>query len=332
MNPESRLTADTIIEQGRYVLEQEAMALRAAVNTLDDSFAQAVNLILNIQGRVIVTGMGKPGYIAHKTAATLASTGTPAFFLHPAEGAHGDLGMVTSQDVVLAISNSGETAELINILPVIKRIGASLISICGDPQSTLVRHSDVFISAQVSAECCPLNLAPTSSTTLALALGDALAVALMHQRAFKAEDFALYHPGGALGRRLLLTVGKVMRTGLAGCCLTRDKTILDALFAMTSHLSGAAVIVDEHNHLQGIVTDGDIRRYVMHNNLFMTQPVTEIMKSHPLTIYEDCLVDEAIRVMEQHKPAPVTVLPVLNRRDRVCGLIHITDMLSKKVI
>lgn len=304
----------------------------ASASAIDDSFEQAVKTLLAVSGRVVVTGMGKPGYIARKISATFSSTGTPSFYLHPAEAIHGDLGMVTSRDAIIVLSNSGETAEIINILPTLKRIGLPIISLCGNRRSTLASHSDIFISSAVATESCPLNLAPTNSTTVTLALGDALAMALMTLRDFSRDNFAFFHPGGALGRKLLLTVNKVMRTGESACLIQRDCIILDALFLMTQHRSGTAIVVDSQGLLEGILTDGDIRRYVMYNNLFLQNPVTNIMTTSPATVYEDQLIDDAIRIMEQHTPGTIAVLPVQERHcKKVIGLIHLSDLLKKRL-
>ncbi|HEY4467364.1 MAG TPA: KpsF/GutQ family sugar-phosphate isomerase [Klebsiella sp.] len=316
-----------LINRGRNILQEEAQAIISATSNIDSSFVKAINIILNTRGKVIVSAIGKPGYIAHKISATLASTGTPSFFLHPAEALHGDLGRVSQQDVMLLLSNSGETAEIIAMLPQLKRSGVPIISLCGSPDSTLAKHSDVVISSQVARECCPLDLAPTTSTTLALAIGDAIAVTLMRERSFSTEHFALYHPGGSLGFRRLSTVDKVMRKGESACLIARDTTILDALFTMTRYFSGAALIVNASDKLEGIITDGDIRRYVMYNNLFLRAPVTELMNPCATCIGQHQLIDEALRVMEQHQPAPITVLPVVNDSKQVVGLLHLTDLL-----
>lgn len=316
-----------LINRGRNVLQEEARGIINATSNIDSSFVKAINIILNTHGKVIVSAIGKPGYIAHKISATFASTGTPSFYLHPAEALHGDLGRVSPQDVMLLLSNSGETAEIIAMLPQLKRSGVPIISLCGSPDSTLVQHSDVVIASQVARECCPLDLAPTTSTTLALAIGDALAVTLMQERNFSQEAFALCHPGGSLGRRRLLTVEKAMRSGEKACLIGRESTLLDALFMMTRHLSGAALIVNDLNKLEGIVTDGDIRRYIMYNNLFLQTPVKELMNPFATCIGQHQLLDEAIRTMEQHQPSPISLLPVINHDKQVVGLLHLIDLL-----
>ncbi|ECU9386471.1 KpsF/GutQ family sugar-phosphate isomerase [Salmonella enterica subsp. enterica serovar Newport] len=324
--------SEGIITQARSVLACEAQSLLDAIPAIGTAFVRTVNLITETRGRVIVTGMGKPGYVAHKISATLASTGTPSFYLHPAEAAHGDLGMVTSSDVMLVLSNSGETLEILAMLPALKRIGVPVIALCGNAGSTLVAHSDVFLSSAVKRECCPLNLAPTNSTTLSLALGDAIAVALMNIRQFRKEDFALYHPGGALGKRLLTTVRDIMKSGEACCAVEQSTSILNTLFTMTSCKAGAATVINEQNELAGIVTDGDIRRYVMYNNLFLDNPVTEVMTTSPAWVYEDELVEAAIRKMSENVPSPVTVLPVLNRDKKVTGLLNVADLFNNRLL
>lgn len=321
-----------IIECARAVLINEARTLIDAAPRLGEGFISAVNILLKTRGRIIVTGMGKPGYIAHKIAATLASTGTPAFWLHPAEGVHGDLGMVTSADSLLILSNSGETPEILALLPTLKRIGVPIIALCGNPASSLTKHSDAILDASVEEECCPLRLAPMNSTTLALALGDALAAVLMKIRDFKKEDFAFYHPGGSLGKRLLLTVGDVMKAGESRCAVRQTATILETLFTMTSSKTGAVSVTDDDQRLIGIVTDGDIRRYVMYNNLFLDNPVTEVMTTAPTWIYADELVEAAIRKMEQHSPAAITVLPVLDRQETVCGILNVADLMKHHLL
>lgn len=321
-----------IVRYAREVLTHQARTLANAITRPGDAFVQAVEKLISTRGRVIVTGMGKPGYIAHKIAATFASTGTPAFWLHPAEAVHGDLGMVTPSDTLLILSNSGETPEIVALLPTLKRIGLPIIALCGNPVSTLACHSDVVIDAGVEEECCPLKLAPMDSTTLALALGDALAVALMKMRNFKREDFAFCHPGGSLGKRLLLTVGDVMKSGESRCAIGQTATILEALFAMTQSKTGAVSVVDAGERLVGIVTDGDIRRYVMYNNLFLENPVSEVMTTAPAWVYSDELVEVAIRKMEQHAPSVISVLPVLDRQDRVCGMLNVADLMQHNVL
>ena len=303
-----------ILERASQVLQEESKAVLDLIETLDHRFETAVELILSSKGRVVCTGMGKSGHIARKVAATLASTGTPALFLHPGEGVHGDLGMVTADDVVLAFSNSGETSEVISLLPSLRRIGAKLISVVGNPSSTLGKNSDVVLIVCVDKEACPLGLAPTSSTTAALALGDALAVCLLDQHQFTPENFAVFHPGGSLGRKLLLTVENIMHGGENNPIIYKGSTVQDALFVMTHKGLGATNVVDEEGHLIGLVTDGDM------------------MTKTPRTITKDKLAAEALHMMEKHQPRPITVLPVVSEDGKSLGLVHITDLLRRGII
>jgi arabinose-5-phosphate isomerase len=321
-----------IIEQAKEVLRMEAEAVNALIPRIGDRFIEAVEMILACDGRVVVTGMGKSGLIGQKIAATLASTGTPAFFLHPAEGIHGDLGMVTVRDVVIALSNSGETDEIINILPALKRIGAKIIAMTGREQSTLAQNADVFLDVAVEKEACPLGLAPTASTTATLALGDALAVALLSERKFTPEEFALFHPGGSLGRKLLLTVEKVMHGGEDNPIIDSHKTLKEALFVITSKGMGATNVIDEHGKLVGIITDGDIRRFLEKGHDVLNQPLTETMTCTPKTITAEKLAAQALQLMENNKPRPITVLPVVDADKKPVGMVHLTDLLKAGVV
>lgn len=314
------------------VLRDEAAAILALVDQLDSGFEEAVQLIENSRGRVVLTGMGKSGHIARKIAATMASTGTPAFFLHPAEGIHGDLGMVTADDVVVAYSNSGETAEVLNILPSLKRIGAKLIAVVGRTESTLARNADAVLNAGVAKEADSLGLAPTSSTTAALALGDALAVTLMERNHFTADNFAVFHPGGALGKKLLLTVEMVMHKGEENPCIGEDSSVKDALFVMTDKGLGAVSVLDRDGKLVGLLTDGDVRRGLNQGEDFLSLPVLKAMTVHPQVISADRLAAESLHIMENHKPHPITVLPVTDRDGRAIGMVHITDLLKQGVV
>lgn len=304
-------------------------ALKARI---DDEFVAAVQCILDCSARVVVTGMGKSGHIGRKIAATLASTGTPAFFMHPAEAFHGDLGMVTDKDVVIAISNSGESSEVVKILPIIRRIGAKIIAMSGRRESQLGQSSDYFVDIGVEREACPLGLAPTASTTATLAMGDALAIALMSVRNFTSTDFALYHPGGALGRKLLLKVANVMHTGDENPIVHVSKTAKDALFTMTDKGLGAASVVDDSGKFVGLITDGIIRRALAEDYKFLDEAVGNIMFTEPLTIAQDKLAAEALSVMEKHKPRPVTVLPVIDAEKNPVGIVHLTDLLRQGVV
>ena len=314
------------------VLQMEAEAILDLIPRVDAHFDAAVEMILACQGRVAMTGMGKSGIIAHKISATLASTGTPSFFLHPAEGIHGDLGMVTSNDVVIALSNSGETGEVLNILPSLRRIGAKLIAMVGNSDSTLAKNADVVLNVGVKKEACPLGLAPTSSTTAALAFGDALAMALMGKHHFTSKQFAVFHPGGSLGRKLLLTVGDIMHGGSENPVVKGTVTVTEALFVITDKGLGAVSVVDENDILIGLLTDGDIRRGLSKGMDFLKRPVTELMTREPKYITRDKLAAQALHIMESHKPKPITVLPVIDKERHVIGLLHMTDLVRQGVV
>ncbi|MGI6262973.1 MAG: KpsF/GutQ family sugar-phosphate isomerase [Succiniclasticum sp.] len=314
------------------VLRMEADAILNLIPRVDKHFDAAVQLILDCPGRVVMTGMGKSGIIAHKISATLASTGTPSFYLHPAEGIHGDLGMVTAEDVVIALSNSGETGEVLNILPSLRRIGAKLIAMVGNPDSTLAKNSDVILNVGVEKEACPLGLAPTSSTTAALAFGDALAMALMGKHHFTSKQFAVFHPGGSLGRRLLLTVGDIMHAGDENPLVLGTAKVQEALFVITDKGLGAVSVVDETGRMIGLLTDGDIRRGLSKGIGFLERPVTELMTREPKYITKGKLAAEALHVMESHKPKPITVLPVVDEEKHVIGLLHMTDLVRQGVV
>lgn len=313
-------------------LKIEAAAIEHLIPRIDDEFIAAVKKIMSCRGRVAVTGMGKSGHVGRKIAATLSSTGTPSFFMHPAEAYHGDLGMLTERDILIAISNSGESSEIVNILPVVRRIGAEIIAMSGKRNSTLGKNADYFIDISVEREACPLGLAPTASTTATLAMGDALAMALMDEKNFTSSDFALFHPGGALGRKLLLTVGDVMHSGEDNPIVKVGATAKDALFEMTEKGLGAVSVVDEHNKFVGLVTDGIIRRALEKNRSFIDEPVEHIMFEKPLIISADKLAAAALSVMEKHKPRPVTVLPVIDKNNFPVGIIHLTDLLRQGVV
>lgn len=321
-----------MLEQAKTVLKIEAQAILDLLPRIDENFSAAIQMILDSKGRVVVTGMGKSGIIGRKISATLASTGTPSFFLHPAEGIHGDLGMVTKEDVVLALSNSGETAELLGVLPSIRRIGASIIAMSGNAQSTLAKNGDVFLDAGVQQEACPLGLTPTASTTATLALGDALAVTLLSRKNFTKSDFAIFHPGGSLGRKLLLTVEDLMHTGEETPVVLAKTTVQEALFVITSKGLGAAIVVDDENRMLGLLTDGDIRRGLSHGYDFLAKPVTELMTNSPKYITREKLAAQALHVMENNKPRPITVLPVLDADKKAVGLLHMTDLVRQGVV
>ncbi len=321
-----------MLENARNVLKMEADAILELIPRINGQFTAAVEMILACPGRTVITGMGKSGIIGRKMAATLASTGTPSFYLHPAEGIHGDLGMVTADDVVIALSNSGETGEVLHILPSLRRIGAKVIAMVGNPNSSLGKNADVVLDVGVSKEACPLGLAPTSSTTAALAFGDALAVALLSKRKFTADQFAVFHPGGSLGRKLLMTVADVMHSGDDNPLVKGDMKVQDALFVITDKGLGAVSVVDDDNKMIGVLTDGDIRRGLSQGFSFLTRPVTELMTKSPKTITQDKLAAEALHLMESNKPRPITVLPVIDAERHVIGLLHMTDLVRQGVV
>jgi arabinose-5-phosphate isomerase len=317
--------AQATLRRARAVIDVEIEALEALKTQLDGDFLKAVGLIEASQGRVIITGMGKSGIIGRKIAATLSSTGTPAYFLHPAEGSHGDLGVIMKQDVVVAISNSGETAEVLSILPTLHRFGVPLIAMTGNPASTLAVRSNVVLNIAVPQEACPLGLAPTASTTATLALGDALAVVLLERRGFTPEDFAMFHPSGALGKRLLLTVEDVMHAGEALPVVTLTTPFLDALMEMTSKKLGLTLVVDpETRRVQGLLTDGDVRRALHQYPDARQIPLQAVMSRSPRQISADALAVTALRIMEEHK---ITALLIAHADGTPHGIVHLHDIL-----
>jgi arabinose-5-phosphate isomerase len=324
MNPD--FTDEDLIELGRQALTVEIEGLRAQLPRLGTDFARACRICLNCRGRIVVTGMGKSGHIAGKIAATLASTGTPAFFVHPGEASHGDVGMITRDDAVLALSNSGETAEILTILPVIKRLGVPLIAFTGDSESSLARIATVHLDIRVPAEACPLNLAPTASTTAALAVGDALAVALLKARGFTEEDFARSHPAGALGRRLLY-VKDVMRVGLDVPTVRADATLAAGLIEVTSKRLGMTAIVDDSMHVLGIFTDGDLRRVLDRSADLRTTRMDQVMSRNPKSVSPGMLAAEAVNLMETHS---ITSLVVLEE-GKLVGALNVHDLLRAGV-
>lgn len=317
------------LEKAQEVFRLEAQAILEIGKKIDKQFSQAIETILQCSGRVIVTGMGKSGLIGRKIAATLASTGTPSFFLHPAEGIHGDLGMVTGEDVVIAISNSGETEELINILPVLKRIGATIIALTGKAESTLAKNSEIFLDIGVTQEACPLGLAPTASTTATLAMGDALAVVLLQARNFQPEDFAIFHPGGTLGRRLLLTVKDLMHQGEENPLIYEEKTVKEALFVITAKKLGAVNVIDKEGKLVGILTDGDLRRHMEKDDQLLAKKVGEVMTKSPKTIIPTRLAAQSLKLMQDKS---ITVLPVVDEESRLVGTLHLHDLLKAGIV
>ena len=316
------------LEWAREAMQTEADAVREVARSLDNSFARAAQALLDCRGRVVVMGMGKSGHIGGKIAATLASTGTPAFFVHPAEAAHGDLGMVCDGDAVLALSNSGESDEIIALLPALKRKNIVLAAITSHPQSTLARHADIHITAAVSREACPLGLAPTSSTTAVLALGDALAVALLNARSFTRGDFALSHPAGSLGRRLLLTVADVMHSGDALPAVDAGTPLKTAVVAMSEKSLGMLAVIDQQGSLKGIFTDGDLRRLLETRDSLAGLSVDEIMKPDPVTIAPDKLAAEAAKLMQQKRIGGLLVTD----NGRLVGALNMHDLLRERVV
>lgn len=327
--PESSFAADELLELGREVLRIEADAVRTLVDRLGPSFVEALRLILDCRGRVVVSGMGKSGHIGCKIAATLASTGTPAFFVHPGEASHGDLGMITPEDVVIALSNSGESSELVAIVPLLKRHGTHLIAITGVSTSTLATLADVHLDAAVEKEACPLGLAPTSSTTAALALGDALAVALLKARGFSAQDFARSHPGGKLGRKLLVRISDVMHTGADLPQVNSTSTLAAALLEMSAKGLGMTAIVDDQRHILGIFTDGDLRRVLAADVDLRSAKIADLMKRNPRTIDADRLAAEAVKHMETLR---INGMLVVDPDNRLLGAFNMHDLFRAGVI
>ena len=316
---------ENIIRIGKSVIDAEIASLQGAKEALGEDFIKAIDIILACRGRIVVTGMGKSGNIAQKIAATLSSTGTPSFYLHPAEGVHGDLGMLVRGDVVIVLSNSGETDEIKQILPVIKRLSLPLISITGNTNSTLGRKSDAVLNAHVEREACPMNLAPTSSTTVSLALGDALAVALVEERGFKEDDFALIHPSGSLGKRLLLTVKDLWHTGDELPIVNLDTSIKDVLYVISSKGFGCTAVVDDREVLAGIITDGDLRRTMEKYPDILKMRPKDIMNNKPKQVAPEDLAARAMALMEKHS---ITSLISVDEMRRPAGIIHLHDLIK----
>lgn len=319
----------SLIDSAKRTISLEQEAISSLLARIDDSFVKACELILDCTGRVVVVGMGKSGHIAHKIAATLASTGTPAFFVHPAEASHGDMGMITADDVVLALSNSGTTNEIVTLLPLIKRLGITLISMTGNSESTLAAAADVNLDTYVAQEACPLNLAPTSSTTVTLVLGDALAIALLEARGFTPEDFAFSHPGGALGRRLLLKVEHVMHSGAELPSVAKGASLRAALLEMTQKGLGMTLILAPDQTLAGIFTDGDLRRALDKGIDVRETDIDDLMTHGGKTARPDMLAAEALKIMEDHK---ISSLPVINEQRQAIGALNMHDLLRAGVM
>ncbi|MDG1310827.1 MAG: KpsF/GutQ family sugar-phosphate isomerase [Porticoccaceae bacterium] len=323
------MASQDFIKSGLRTVEMEAHAVTELAPFINNDFEIACETILACEGRVVVTGMGKSGHIGNKIAATLASTGTPAFFVHPGEASHGDLGMITKNDVVIAISNSGSTAEVITILPLIKRLGIPLISMTGDPESVLSQSAHANLNVSVTTEACPLNLAPTTSTTVTLVMGDALAIALLESRGFSAEDFAFSHPGGALGRKLLLRVSDIMHKDVEVPRVKAEEPLQDALLEMTEKGFGMTTIVDADNKLLGVFTDGDLRRVIDQKMDISTANMQEVMSASPKTISREILAAEALTIMEA---ASITALIVEDENRHPVGVLHMHDILRAGVV
>ena len=326
---EQKNEVQKLIDLGKAVIETETSAIAALVQRIDQSFADACRKILDCKGRTVVIGMGKSGHIANKIAATLASTGTPAFFVHPGEASHGDLGMITKEDVVIAISNSGETEEVIGLLPVIKRLNIPLIALTGNPGSSLARSATVIINVAVEQEACPLGLAPTASTTAALAMGDALAIALLEARGFSADDFALAHPAGTLGRRLLLHVNDIMHTGKEIPRVFESTLFRDALLEMSGKGLGTTAVVDKNDHVIGIFTDGDVRRALDNNVDVHKTRMGELISGNFKSIDKDELAATALAVMEECK---INALLVIDNQNKLIGILNMHDLLRARVM
>ncbi len=323
------MQAEKLKQMGLAVIQAEAQAVTALAQQINDDFVAACELMFNCKGRVVVTGMGKSGHVAGKIAATLASTGTPAFFVHPGEASHGDLGMITTQDVVLALSNSGETNEVLTILPIIKRLAVPLIAMTGNPASTLARFANTHITVAVENEACPLNLAPTSSTTAALAMGDAMAVALLEARGFTPDDFALSHPGGSLGKRLLLMVSDLMHTGDKIPLVKESALISEALLEMTEKQLGMTAILDADDRIAGIFTDGDLRRMLEKDFDIHNTPIKEVMTANCTVIGQDMLAAEAMQMMEKRK---FNGLIVVDEQKKVLGALNMHDLIRAGIV
>jgi len=313
----------------RKVLRIERDALSKLIGRIDSNFERVINVIYKIKGRVIVTGMGKPGFIAQKISATLSSTGTPSLYLHPAEALHGDLGRVTEDDIIIALSNSGETEEIVKFLPIVKKIGARLVAMTGNVRSTLANASDYTIDVSVKREACPLGLAPTTSTTAMLAMGDALAVALLDRKGFREKDFAFYHPGGILGKRLILTVGDIMRKGAANPVVREDVSVKKVLVMITKARAGSASVVNSSGKLTGIFTDGDLRRHLETDPNLIGKKVKDVMTKNPTSIKKEKLAAEAFDILRSRK---IDEIPVVDDRKRPIGLIDVQDLLKAGLV
>jgi arabinose-5-phosphate isomerase len=320
---------DNLLKKSKEVLEIESEAIRNLIKRIDKRFTEAVNLLHECRGKVIVTGMGKPGIIARKISATLASLGTPSIFLHPADAVHGDLGRVAEDDCLIALSNSGQTEEILKLLSAIKKIGAKLVSLTGNMKSELAKNSDVVLDVSVEREACPLGLAPTASTTAMLAMGDALAICLAEKKGMKKEDFALYHPGGTLGRRLILKVEDIMRKDKQNPIVKEDTLVKNVLLTITGSKAGAASVVNKKGKLIGIFTDGDLRRHLKTDNNLVSKKVKEVMTENPITISKDKLAQEALSILRQKK---IDEVPVVDKNNKPVGMLDVQDLLKAGLV
>ena len=318
-----------VIKRAKEVMDIEAEAVKSLKKRLNKGFVKAIELILKNKGRVVVSGMGKTGIIAQKLSATLASTGTPSLFLHTAEAIHGDLGKVTADDIVVILSNSGSTEEMKQLLPILKKIGSPIISLTGNLKSVLAKYSDVVLDVSVKKEACPLGLAPTASTTATLAMADALAVCLLELKGFKEKDFAFFHPGGALGRRLLLRVEDIMRKGPANAVVDEDKKVSQVLFAITRARAGSATVVDKQGKLKGIFTDGDLRRHLETDKNLASLPIKEVMTKNPTVVNKDMLAAEAMRILQARN---IDEVPVVDKFMHPVGLLDVQDLLKAGLV
>ena len=317
------------IDKAKFILNEEVKAIQEMIQNLDDNFDKAIMLMQQCEGRIVVTGMGKPGIIAQKISATLSSVGVPSLFLHAAEAVHGDLGMVTEKDIVIILSNSGETEEVVKLIPVLKKIGSKIISICGNDKSTLVGHSDCFLNSKVGREADSLDLIPSSSTTAMLAMGDAIALVFVEEKGLNKEDFAFYHPGGALGKRLLLTVGDIMRKGDAHAIVDEDQSVKEAIFCITKSRAGSATIVDKSGILVGIFTDGDLRRYIELDPDILSKKIKTVMIKDPVVFKKEDLVAEALKTLQKNK---IDEAPVVDADNKLEGLLDVQDILKTGIV
>ena len=318
-----------VLKRAKEVLDIEAEAVKGLKPRIGRSFEKALDIILKTKGRAVVSGMGKTGIIAQKFSATLSSTGTPSLFLHTAEAIHGDLGKVTSDDVVIIISNSGSTEEMRQLLPILKKIGSKIIALTGNPNSILAKYSDVVLDVSVKKEACPLGLAPTASTTATLAMADALAVCLLELKGFKEKDFAFFHPGGALGRRLLLKVEDIMRRGQANPIVNEEKRVSQVLLKITQARAGSATVVDRQGRLKGIFTDGDLRRHLGRDEKLTRRKIKEVMTKNPIVVNKGMLAAEAFRILREKK---IDEIPVVDKKKRPVGLLDVQDLLKAGLV